>query len=210
MRHLLLPVVIGFGALMLLPESSLPARAQVGNFGYGSSIAGGSGGLPTGPSNLGGIYGLSSAAGSGGAPTGLINPSTLGYGISTSGGPGATATGPTNPILPQFPATASPVAPTPSTPAIGLPALGNTPGVVAVTPALSPQRCRQHACAQSAGSCRRRARHCACCIDRYSPIGWHRRIGWRGPIGEYSLIRHWGERTLGPDFRSFVIHCDTL
>jgi hypothetical protein len=140
MRHLLL-AVFGFGALALLPESSLPARAQVGNFGFGSSTAGASGGLSTGPSNLGGIYGLSSSAGSGGAPTGVLNPSTLGFGISTGGGPGATATGPTVPILPQFPATtgiARPVAPTPSTPAVGLPALGNTPGVVAVTPALSP------------------------------------------------------------------------
>jgi hypothetical protein len=115
---------IGVAILLMFANGHLSAIAQVGNYGYGSSTAAGSGGLPTGPSNLGGIYGVSSSAGSGGAPTGLTNVGTLGYGLSTGAGPAATPTGPTNPTLPQFPPTigvASPVQRAPSTPAIGLP-----------------------------------------------------------------------------------------
>jgi hypothetical protein len=120
-------------AAALLMAAAVPANAQVGNYGYGSSTAAGSGGLPTGPSSLGGIYGVSSSAGSAGAPTGLTNPGTFGYGLSTSGGPAATPTGPTNPTLPQFPATVGVAAPVPvalSPPAIGLPSATATPGVV--------------------------------------------------------------------------------
>ena len=93
---------------------------KFGNYGYGSSTAAGSGGLPTGPSSLGGIYGLSTAAGSGGAPTGLTNLGTLGYGFSTSGGPGGVPTGPTNPIVPQFPAATGVASPIPRAPSVAL------------------------------------------------------------------------------------------
>ena len=130
---------IGVAILLVLANSDLPAVAQVGNFGYGSSAAAGSGGAPTGPTNLGGVYGVSSSAGSGGAPTGLTNPGTLDYGLSTSAGPGGTPTGPTSPVLPQFPATtgvATPVARAPSTPAIGLPSVTATPGVVSSLPGM--------------------------------------------------------------------------
>ena len=119
--------------------NAVPVNAQVGNFGYGSSTAAGSGGLPTGPSNLGGIYGVSSSAGSGGAPTGLTNVGTLGYGLSTGAGPAATPTGPTNPVLPQFPPTAGVATPVPvasSAPAIGLPSVTATPGVVSSLPGM--------------------------------------------------------------------------
>jgi hypothetical protein len=130
---------IGVAILLVLANSPLPAIAQVGNYGYGSSTAAGSGGLPTGPSNLGGIYGVSSSAGSGGAPTGLTNVGTLGYGLSTGAGPAATPTGPTNPVLPQFPPTAGVATPVPvasSTPAIGIPSVTATPGVVSSLPGM--------------------------------------------------------------------------
>ena len=124
---------VGIAVLLMSLGAAFPSAAQVGNFGYGSSAAAGSGGTPTGASNLGGIYGLSSAAGSGGTPTGLTDLGTLGYGISTSGGPGGVPTGTTNPTLPQFPAAmgvANPVARAPTMPAIGLPSVTATPGVV--------------------------------------------------------------------------------
>jgi hypothetical protein len=109
--------------LALFAGSALSASAQVGNFGYGSSTAAGSGGTPTGPSNLGGIYGLSSSGGSGGTSSGLTNPGIFGNGLSTDAGSGGAPTGPTNPILPQFGGTA----PAPAI-GIGAPATGSTVG----------------------------------------------------------------------------------
>jgi hypothetical protein len=79
---------------------TLPAQAQIG--GFGTSSAGGSGGIPTGPTNFTGIYGQSSSGGSGGFSTGPTNFSTSGFGLSTGAGSGGRATGPTNPSLPSF------------------------------------------------------------------------------------------------------------
>jgi hypothetical protein len=105
-KHRFLAVVAACTTVAALAGSASPTSAQIGNFGYGSSTAGGSGGTPTGPTNLGGIYGFSSSGGSGGISTGLTNPGTLGYGLSTGGGSGGLATGPTNPTLPLFGGTA--------------------------------------------------------------------------------------------------------
>ena len=192
-KRYLLSVAGGCVLTATLVINAVPVNAQVGNYGYGSSTAAGSGGLPTGPSNLGGIYGVSSSAGSGGAPTGLTNVGTLGYGLSTGAGPAATPTGPTNPVLPQFPPTAGVATPLPfasSTPAIGLPSVTATPGVVSSLPGMpgigssglgiAPARTR-------------RGRT----ISRGGPIGWrgsigrHSRISRHGPIG-----RHRRERTI--------------
>ena len=170
-------------ASLLLPLliNAVPVNAQVGNFGYGSSTAAGSGGLPTGPSNLGGIYGVSSSAGSGGAPTGLTNVGTLGYGLSTGAGPAATPTGPTNPVLPQFPPTAGVATPVPvasSAPAIGLPSVTATPGVVSSLPGMP-------GIGSSGGEPRSCGTRGGRTISRGGPIGW------RGSIG-----RHRRERTV--------------
>jgi hypothetical protein len=124
MRHknIFFTIATTCATLALFAGSTLSASAQVGNFGYGSSTAAGSGGAPTGPTNLGGIYGLSSSSGSGGASTGLTDPGIFGNGLSTNGGSGGTPTGPTNPILPQFGGTAAPAI------GIGAPATGSTVG----------------------------------------------------------------------------------
>ena len=105
-EHFFFTIATTCATLALFAGSTLSAGAQVGNFGYGSSTAAGSGGTPTGPSNLGGIYGLSSSGGSGGTSSGLTNPGIFGNGLSTDGGSGGAPTGPTNPILPQFGGTA--------------------------------------------------------------------------------------------------------
>ena len=130
-RHYLFVLAAALVTTAALTGSAPPASAQVGNFGYGSSTAAGSGGTPTGPTSLGGIYGVSSSAGSGGLSTGLTNPGTLGDGLSTSAGSGGTATGPTNPVLPQFGGTAPTAAPATR----GMSALGiRTPGIVNSVP----------------------------------------------------------------------------
>jgi hypothetical protein len=121
-KRRLLAVVAACATLALFAGSTMSASAQVGNFGYGSSTAGGSGGTPTGPTIVGGIYGFSSSAGSGGISTGLTDPGIFGNGLSTNGGSGGTPTGPTNPILPQFGGTAAPAI------GIGAPATGSTVG----------------------------------------------------------------------------------
>jgi hypothetical protein len=124
MRHknIFFTIATTCATLSLFAGSTLSAGAQVGNFGYGSSTAAGSGGAPTGPTNLGGIYGLSSSSGSGGASTGLTDPGIFGNGLSANGGSGGTPTGPTTPILPQFGGTAAPAI------GIGAPATGSTVG----------------------------------------------------------------------------------
>src|SRR5262245_49301944 len=53
----------------------------------------GSGGTPTGPTNLTGIYGLQNSGGSGGLSTGPTNFGTSGFGLSTGAGSGARASG---------------------------------------------------------------------------------------------------------------------
>ena len=121
-KHFSFTIATTCATLALFVGSTLSASAQVGNFGYGSSTAAGSGGTSTGPTSLGGIYGLSSSSGSGGTSTGLTDPGIFGNGLSTNGGSGGTPTGPTNPILPQFGGTAAPAI------GIGAPATGSAVG----------------------------------------------------------------------------------
>jgi hypothetical protein len=68
--------------------------------GFGRSMAGGSGGIATGPTNFTGVFGRSSAGGSAGTPGGYTNFQLLGS--STGAGSGGRATGSTNPVRPQY------------------------------------------------------------------------------------------------------------
>ena len=91
---------IASSAVVFITLFAKPANAQIG--GFGTSTAGGSGGIPTGPTNFTGIYGQSSSGGSGGLSTGPTEFSTSGFGLSVGAGSGGRATGPTNTTLPQF------------------------------------------------------------------------------------------------------------
>ena len=99
-KRRVLTVVASATVIGTIIIGAVPASGQIG--GFGTSTAGGSGGIPTGPTNFTGIYGQSSAGGSGGLATGPTNFSTSGFGLSTGAGSGGRATGPTNPALPQF------------------------------------------------------------------------------------------------------------
>ncbi len=92
-RHLLL--TIASSALLACSLSAAPASAaHVG--GFGRSMAGGSGGLATGPTNFTGVFGRSS----GGRATGYTDFQLLGS--SMDAGSGGRATGSTNPVRPRF------------------------------------------------------------------------------------------------------------
>ncbi len=96
-RHLLL--TIASSALLACSLSAVPASAaHVG--GFGRSMAGGSGGLATGPTNFTGVFGRSSGGGSAGRATGYTDFQLLGS--SMDAGSGGRATGSTNPVRPRF------------------------------------------------------------------------------------------------------------
>ncbi len=89
--------------LLFATERFAQGQVNSGSY-YGYSTAGGSGGIPTGPTNPGALgFGTSTAAGSGGVPTGPLNPNAYGYGTSTAAGSGGLATGPTVPNLGLIP-----------------------------------------------------------------------------------------------------------
>ena len=98
-RHLFLAIASSALVACSLIAGAAPASAaHVG--GFGRSMAGGSGGLATGPTNFTGVFGSSSGGGSAGRATGYTDFQLLGS--SMDAGSGGRATGSTNPVRPQF------------------------------------------------------------------------------------------------------------
>jgi hypothetical protein len=85
-------------AVSLMAGTAPASAAHMG--GFGRSMAGGSGGIATGPTNFTGVYGRSSAGGSGGRAGGYTDFQLLGS--SEGAGSGGIATGSTNPVRPPF------------------------------------------------------------------------------------------------------------
>jgi hypothetical protein len=98
-KHLVLTIASSALLAVSLMAGTAPASAaHIG--GFGRSMAGGSGGMATGPTNFTGVYGRSSAGGSGGRAGGYTDFQLLGS--SEGAGSGGIATGSTNPVRPPF------------------------------------------------------------------------------------------------------------